>query len=96
MSVVGEIDRAMNALADIKRLHLLVTVCAGCHNRQCPGDCHWVDELDDDDPHTVAVCSACCWDDRDNARSEECILTHQHHRGGPVCSTAEIIARAGL
>lgn len=66
VSVVGEIDRAMNALADIKRLHLLVTVCAGCHNRQCPGDCHWADELDDD-PHTVAVCSACCWDDRDNA-----------------------------
>lgn len=97
LSVVGEIDRcgkAFAALAEIERLHAPVEVCTGCHLRECPGDCDWAGELDDDDPRTVTVCSACCWDDRDNARSEDCILTHQHDTDGPACATAEIVARA--
>lgn len=100
VSVVGEIDRcgrAMIALADIERLHNPVTVCIGCHIRECKGDCEGGDrEAFYGDPRTVTVCGLCCWDNYDNGRSADCIECHDHEAGGPVCSTAEIIARAGL
>lgn len=81
-----------NAIEEIKRLHAPVEVCPGCHLIECPGDCDWNEGCDD----TARVCGICCWDNNDNAREQTCIDTHDHDRGGPACSTAAIIARAGL
>lgn len=97
VSIAGEIDRcskAKAALVEIERLHTAVETCAGCHLKECPGDCDWADgEAFYGDPRTVVVCGLCCWDSYENARSEECIESHDHD-GGPLCSTTEIIARA--
>lgn len=43
----------------------------------------------------VTVCVLCCLD-TGRHRSEECEDSHEHIVDGPVCSTTEIIARAGL
>ena len=46
-------------------------------------------------PGAVAVCALCCLD-TGGYRTDECIDSHEHTTDGPVCSTTEIIARAGL
>ena len=58
--------------------HVAVTVCAGCHLTECPGDCDWNDTGTKD-----TVCRGCCWDHTDNARSQHCLDHHDH--GGSHC-----------
>lgn len=93
---------ALAALTAIKRLHAPVTVCRGCRLRECPGDCDW----STGDSDQVTICSLCCT--AAGARtgreghpgrvqvSGECVDSHDHVPGRPVCSTVEIIERAGL
>lgn len=40
-------------------------------------------------------CDVCCFDESGH-QTEDCELCHEHTAEGPGCSTAEIIARAGL
>lgn len=42
-----------------------------------------------------AGCQVCCCDESGH-QTEDCLGSHEHTLNGPVCSTAEIIARAGL
>lgn len=88
---IADAEKLRAALEEIDRLHAPVEVCNGCHLRECPGDCDW--GTCGREP-TEIVCAVCCFDERDAARGEWCIEAHDH--GGPGCSTAEIIARAGL
>lgn len=46
--------------------------------------------------HWVKLCSVCCFEESSNRQTEDCELCHEHTAEGPACSTAEIIARAGL
>lgn len=41
------------------------------------------------------VCSLCCFDAA-GYQTADCLESHEHTFTGPSCSTAEIIARAGL
>lgn len=43
----------------------------------------------------VPVCSMCCFDEA-GYQTSDCMDSHEHSDSGPACSTAEIIARAGL
>lgn len=95
-------EKALAALAEIKRNHAPVTVCRGCGLRECPGDCDW----STGDSDQVTICSLCCTDvgaqtgregqPRPVQVSEECVDSHDHAPGRPACSTVEIIERAGL
>lgn len=53
---------------------------------------HWPKHVDDTDQDAanILVCAHCCSD------GENCLDFHDHDTTGPACSTAEIIARAGL
>lgn len=90
---IVEAEKLRTAIEEIRRLHAPVAVCSGCHLRECPGDCDW--HKYDVDP-TEIVCNVCCFDERDAARGAWCLEAHDHTADGPGCSTAEIVARAGL
>lgn len=45
-------------------------------------------------PSGVWLCDVCCFDSE--TLTEECMDCHDHAPGRPVCSTVEIIERAGL
>lgn len=92
---IVEAEKLLAVVEEIRRLHAPVLVCNGCHLRECPGDCDWPSHVDSHEA-TETICAVCCFDERDAARGEWCISAHEHTLGGPACSTAEIIARAGL
>lgn len=85
------IDRLENAAAELRDLHRPITACTSCH-QEVTGECC--------NTPTVVVCDYCCWDERDNARSQECLDCHDHggeHRDPtPICPTIAILERAGL
>ena len=77
---VTEIDTMRAALQEIKRLHAVSLV--------------WESTIGEE-RKLKSVCVLCCLD-TGGYRTDECEDSHEHTADGPVCSTTEIIARAGL
>jgi len=63
-----------------------LTVLAEIKRRHAPVDCGLLSP----------VCGVCCRDEFDGAISQDCMASHDHAPDQPVCSTIEIIERAGL
>ena len=77
---IVEAEKMRAALEEIKRLHAETAF--------------WMNDAEPGERIKV-VCNICCLD-AGGHRSEECEDSHEHSADGPVCSTVEIIARAGL
>lgn len=77
---IVEAEKMRAALEEIRRLHSETAF--------------WMDDAEPGERIKV-VCTLCCLD-VGGYRSEECESSHEHTADGPACSTAEIIARAGL
>lgn len=77
---IVEAEKLRTALEEIKRLHAETAF--------------WDDNAQPGERISV-VCTICCLDPS-GYRSDECEESHEHSADGPACSTAEIIARAGL
>ena len=94
---IVEAEKLRAALEEIKRLHAPSVACRGCCSTQCPGDCDWSDAYNGE---LLTVCGHCCIDIGEHRQNDECLTDHEHgvEYGDQVaaCSTAEIIARAGL
>ena len=84
---IVEAEKLRAALEEIKRLHApRSAMCDECYGGGCR-DC--------EDAGGWQICSLCCLDEEGDVL-DNCIACHQHTNDIPACSTAEIIARAGL